>query len=171
MKTPGNLRAATEKYRKTQRGVITNIYHKQIYHCKHRGSPVPTYTLEQLQNKFLNKRTFRRIYLKWRGSNYDMQLKPSIDRIDCLKPYSLENIQVLTWAENRYKQRFELGRIRARAVYCLAGGALVATYKSVTEAVRATGLHQGNISSCLHGARKTCGGYVWSYQNPELLDG
>ena len=43
-------------------------------------------------------------------------------------------------------------------------------------AVIKTGLSQGNISSCLNGKRKFCGGYEWKYKdniydNPELLGG
>jgi hypothetical protein len=87
-----------------------------------------------------------------------------------MKGYELNNIQILTWAENRYKQRFELKRIRARDVYMILDNKIIKVFKSVSNAVRATGLAQGNISSCLTGKRKTCGGYSWSYDNPENPD-
>lgn len=47
---------------------------------------------------------------------------------------------------------------------------IVKTFKSVSHVVRETGLSQGNISSCLHNRRMYCGGYKWSYENPELLN-
>lgn len=42
---------------------------------------------------------------------------------------------------------------------------MVIYMNNCSEAVRQTGIMQGNISSCLTGKRKTCGGYVWRYKN------
>ena len=42
-------------------------------------------------------------------------------------------------------------------------GTLVCTYSSILEAQRVTGISQGSIGHCLHGRRKTAGGYVWQY--------
>lgn len=169
MKTNIKLLENTSKYRKTKKGVLTNIYHKQIERSKLRKIPMPSYTLEQLQSKFINDKKFNRIFIEWVKSNYNKQFKPSLDRINCLKPYSLDNIQILTWAENRYKQRMELKIIRGKSVLMVMGNKIIAKYKSVTDAVRKTGLSQGNISSCLHGKRITCGGYKFIYENSELL--
>lgn len=155
--------SATEKYRRTRKGVLTNSYG----HQKARR-PVE-YSLAEFQGAFLNDIKFNRLYGQWLNSGCNRQLKPTVDRINCKKGYTLDNIQCLTWAENRYKQRMEIKMIRARTVYMVLGDKIVNIFKSVTDAVRKTGLHQGNISSCLHGHRKTCGGYGWSYENPELL--
>jgi len=51
------------------------------------------------------------------------------------------------------------------------GNKVIATFKSVSDVVRQTGLSQGNISTCLHHKRNYCGGYKWSYKNPELFGG
>lgn len=42
-------------------------------------------------------------------------------------------------------------------------GKLLNQYISINEAARQTGLNQGNISHCLLGKYKTCGGFVWKY--------
>ena len=46
-------------------------------------------------------------------------------------------------------------------------------FKSVSQAVKETGISQGNISSCLTGKRKKAGGFNWFYgniyQNKELI--
>lgn len=42
-------------------------------------------------------------------------------------------------------------------------GTLVATYPSVNEAERQTGISQGNISFCCNGDRLSAGGYIWRY--------
>ena len=168
-KTSTKLLENTQRYRKTKKGVLTNIYNKQKERSRERGFPEPNYSLQELHDKFLDDNKFNRIFREWVRSGYSKEAKPTIDRIDCLKPYKKDNIQVLNWAENRYKQRFEFKRIRAKKVYKVVGNRVVNIYKSVSHAVRETGIHQGNISSCLNGRRKTAGGYRWSYENPELI--
>ena len=42
-------------------------------------------------------------------------------------------------------------------------GELLATFPSLMEAVRVTGINQGNVSSCCNGKLKSAGGYVWKY--------
>lgn len=42
-------------------------------------------------------------------------------------------------------------------------GELIATFPSTIEAERITGIHQGNISTCCLGKRKSAGGYIWRY--------
>ena len=155
----------TSKYRKTPKGLLTNSYGKQ------KSRRMVEYSLKELHEKFLEDKRFIRLFREWESNNYDLQYKPTIDRINCKKGYTLDNIQVLSWSENRYKQRMELKLIRAKTVYMIKGETVVEVFKSVSDAVRKTGLSQSNISSCLNKKRKTCGGYKWSYENPELLEG
>lgn len=42
-------------------------------------------------------------------------------------------------------------------------GELLATFPSIIEAERVTGINQGNISKCCLGKRKSSGGYIWRY--------
>ena len=42
-------------------------------------------------------------------------------------------------------------------------GELLATFPSLMEAGRATGINQGNICSCCNGKYKSSGGYIWRY--------
>ena len=42
-------------------------------------------------------------------------------------------------------------------------GELLATFPSLMEAVRVTGINQSNICSCCLGKLKSAGGYVWKY--------
>lgn len=53
---------------------------------------------------------------------------------------------------------------------------MIEEFGSQREAVIKTELSQGNMSSCLNGKRKFCGGYEWKYEdniydNSELLEG
>ena len=42
-------------------------------------------------------------------------------------------------------------------------GELLATFPSLMEAERVTGIHKSNISECCNGKQKSAGGYSWRY--------
>ena len=42
-------------------------------------------------------------------------------------------------------------------------GELLATFPSLMEAVRVTGIYQSDISKCCNGKYKSAGGYIWRY--------
>ena len=166
MKTNTKLLENTTRWRKTKRGLITNLYHK-MKSRHHVG-----FLLSELHDFAVDSK-FDRLFKEWEKSNFNKQLKPSIDRINSKNNYELWNIQWLTWAENRYKQTMER-RTRKGAVLQMVAGKAISYHKSQREAVKKTGLSQSGISMCLNGKRKTCGGYEWSYEsniheNPELL--
>ena len=102
---------ATQKYRRTKKGVLTNTYSHQKSRKK------VYYTLKELHKRFFSDKKFDRVFNEWRKSGYDKQHKPTIDRINYKEPYIFRNIHCLSWAENRYKQRMEIKDMRARAVY------------------------------------------------------
>ena len=162
MKTPITLLQNTQRYRHTQKGLITNLYNK----LKERN--IVDFSREFLQD-FSKCKKFERLYLEWVKSNYDKQFKPSIDRINHNKHYSKNNIQWLTWAENRYKQTMER-KNRKGVVYQMIGDKIVNKFKSQREAVIKTGISQGNMSEVLNGKRKTAGGYKFIFENHELLN-
>lgn len=153
---------------------MTNIYNKQKERSLKKGWPLPEYSLVYLQEKYLNDKKFNELYLAWVKSEFKKPLKPSIDRIDCKKHYTKDNIQIMTWAENREKENKEFSILRAKTVYMHDGQKVLKVFKSVSDAVKKTGVSQGNLSSCLNGKRLTTGGYYWSYnnihENPELDD-
>lgn len=155
-----------QKFRKTKKGILTNSFSRQKTRKK------VLYSLSELHNKFLNDLRFDRLFKEWEKSNYNKNLIPTVDRINCKKDYTLENIHCLTWQENRYKQRMETNIFRAKEIVCLKNNEIIFAFKSVSDAVKKTGIMQGNISSCLTGKRKTCGGYNWKYkniyENPEI---
>jgi hypothetical protein len=161
MKTPIILLQNTQRYRHTPKGLITNLYNK----LKERNKV--DFTREFLQ-EFSQCKKFERLYSEWVKSNYNKQFKPSIDRISNKVHYTKNNIQWLTWSENRYKQNMER-RSRKGVVYQMIGDKIINKFKSQREAVIKTGISQGNMSEVLNGKRKTCGGYKFIFENPELI--
>lgn len=156
--------SATEAYRKTPKGVLTNMYS----HMKRRNKV--EFTLPEFHAMYLNDKKFIRLHDEWIKSGCKKAKKPSIDRINNKKHYSVDNIHMLTWEENRFKQTMER-RSRKGAVAQLSNGRLICIFKSQREAAIKTKIHQGNISSALTGDREKAGGYEWRYinENPDLL--
>jgi hypothetical protein len=126
------------------------------------------FPLEEL-HEFAMCNKFNRLFIEWEKSGHKKEYKPSIDRINSKKGYSIDNIHWLTWGENRYKQTMER-RSRKGPVIQSIGGIKVKEFRSQREAVIETGISQGCISMALNGKRKTAGGYMWRYLNSELLE-
>lgn len=162
MKTELRLLENTRKWRKTKRGLITNLYSKM----KSRNEV--GFSLEWL-HEFADCKKFNRLFDEWERSNYKKEYKPGIDRILNKKGYTKKNIQWLSWSENRYKQNMER-RTRKGPVCQMQGDKIIKIFKSQRQAVIDTGIPQANISACLNGKRQTAAGYRWKYENPNLLE-
>ena len=162
-------------YRKTKKGVLTNIYSKQKERSKLKGYPAPSYSLAELHDLYLNDLKFNRLYNEWVKSNYNKSYKPSIDRINCKIPYTIKNIQILSWSDNRFKQSMER-RKRGKSIIMKKDGIFVERFNSVRDAVKKTGFNQSGISSCLSKKYKFTFGFQFEYEvignihaNPDLL--
>lgn len=164
MKTNIQLLKNTQKYRKTAKGVLTNMYNHMVKRNK------VFFELNTFQDKYLQDKKFIRLFKEWEKSNYNKQLKPSIDRIDNKKGYFFENMQMLTWAENRFKQSATDGkRGRKPQVIQMLGDKVIKIYQSQRHCVKELGISQSNLSSVLNGKRNYVNGYKFIYENPELL--
>ncbi len=162
---------ATQKFRRTPKGVLTNSYTHQ------RARRPVLYTLAQFHARFLNDPKFLRLHKEWLESGCIREKTPTVDRINSKLGYVLGNIQILTWAENRHKQNMER-RARKGVVLQYRNGKLVDRFKSQKEAVKRTGLNQALVSAVLNGKRSHTGGFQFVYEpevigniyeNPELL--
>lgn len=87
-------------YLRTKMGVVNKIYNKQKSKSITRGHNAPSYTREELRHWLYSQDLFHELYEIWAESDYMSLLKPSIDRINNNKGYSMDNIRLMTWAEN-----------------------------------------------------------------------
>jgi len=90
---------STLKYSRTQKGVITRLFiqHKSV--SKKRGNKPPRYSKDELK-EWLYKNGFYAMWCQWVNSGYDKYMKPSVDRLNDYKGYSLDRIQLVTWEFN-----------------------------------------------------------------------
>jgi len=155
---------------RTKEGLINKIHSSQAQNSKKRGHVKPNYTSKELK-VWLKDTNFDTLYDEWVASDYDTMKIPSCDRLDDSKPYTFDNIQVITWEENKYKnyenRKAGINREGMSPVISTNISTKVVTeYYSINNASRITGAPSKGISECCHGknSRKTSGGFTWKFK-------
>ena len=160
----------SKKRKRSKKGLLCTIYSRQIQSSKHRKHPKPKYTKETLLSLYLNDPTYTKLYDSWVSAGYPKNLTPSIDRIDSNKPYTLSNIQLVTWEQNdkSMKEEWKTGKVttknkpQKRVLQITKNCRIVAEYVSVNAAHRKTAYSLGGISqACNNG--KQFKGYYWKF--------
>lgn len=156
-------------WRKTPKGLLTNIYSNQkrqfLRIDSKRNKHSVHYSVKQLHDKFLNDKKYLKIYKEWVESGYKSYLKPSIDRINSFKNYTINNIQVLTWEQNRKKGHIEVGiKSRKKVSMYSMDGKKIKTFHSLVQAKKIMKLKGNHISAVCRGKLKSYKGYLWKYQ-------
>jgi len=156
-------------HRRTVRGVVYKIYSHQKLHSKDRGDILPNYTKEELFIWATNQDLFYVLYNNWIKGNYTKELVPSFDRLDDYKPYTLDNLQLMTWAENKKKgEKDKINGINNKQSRAVVGTHKetnkILKFHSMMEASRITGTYVSNISKNCSGKLKSANGYIWSYK-------
>jgi len=154
---------------RTVKGMTTVIYTSQRQKSKRRGHIPPSYDKTELETWITSQPNFDTLYSGWVKSEYNTYLKPSIDRIDDYKPYSLSNIRLTTWQENNSKGHHDRKNgINNKASHAVKqftlDGVFIAEYHSLCEAQRNTDVHQSHISRACKGIYKQSGGFIWKYK-------
>lgn len=158
------------EYRRTKIGLISRIYGSQKNSSKDRGYPYPSYTRQELRDWMFSQKKFHELYDDWVASGYDKMMSPSCDRIDDYVSYTLSNIQLMTWQENKDKghrdRKNGINNKASKAVICFRlDDGLCGDFLSIAQASRTLSINQSNIYQCCIGNRETAGGYLWEFNN------
>jgi hypothetical protein len=100
----------SRNYRRTKNGLIRLIYSNQKTASKKRGYDLPNYSFDSLKDWAFSQKIFHELYSDWLASGYNKYLTPSFDRKDDYKPYTLNNLQIMTWRENNLKGTLDVKR-------------------------------------------------------------
>lgn len=83
--------------------LASRIYNEQKRSSIRRGHPLPDYDVLWFTTWLTSRDNFKDIHTKWIESSMESNLRPSVDRKNPLKPYTKDNIQLMTWKENDKK--------------------------------------------------------------------
>jgi hypothetical protein len=133
------------RYNKSTPGAICKkIYNSQCTNSMLRGHKPPDYTLAEFTAWAISQPNLTPLCMAWEKARYFKDLAPSADRIDNNLPYTLSNIQLMTWKENRdlaaqakVDNEFLVNH-RAVTAYN-KDGSVHKTYASMAEAMREFG--------------------------------
>jgi hypothetical protein len=145
------------------------IYSAQRHSSRNRGHEYPNYSLSELRDWLYSQDLFHILYENWVNSGFEKDMAPSCDRLNDFQPYSLKNIQLMTWKENRLKNskdRFEGvdNRVNRAVLQYSMDGEFIEKHYSLRSAARKNGLkyHTG-IQGCCSGEYSSSSGFMWFY--------
>lgn len=158
-------------YNRTKDGLVTKIFSSQNNNSKRRGHKPPTYTKQELKDWLFSQPLFHKLYDNWKRLDYQKEYKPSVDRKNDFVGYTIDNIQLMTWGENKKKQNKDIfnnkstsGKAKCKRVkqYSI-DGKFITEYHSISKAERETEIANNSIVLACKGKRETAGGFKWKY--------
>lgn len=164
------LRDEAKTSKRTPEAYFKQLLYLQRYRSKKKNFQPPTYTWDELKDWLDAQPNTVKVWNDWVNSGYQQELCPSIDRIDNKKGYSLDNIQLMTFQQNRAKghqdvingeQNTGMERVAVQGFY--PDGSLQGTYASINEAARQTGMSAQTIGRHAKGIYKRPLKIYWRY--------
>ena len=171
----------TNKYhRGTLERVVSKIYSQQIRSSITRKHPLPSYSYNELVDWVRKQPTWNQLYNNWIQSNYETMLTPSIDRLDSLLPYALDNIRLVSWKVNHQQANEDVYHgVDTRTLKPVRAinkdGTTYKEYHSISAASRDVGgksaAHILNVANGIpikkdngrYSTPKTCKGFRWEW--------
>lgn len=131
--------------------LIRVMYNSQVFNCKHRGDTM-NLTRVDFEAWILSQPNLYTLYSEWIASGWSKESRPSVDRLDDYATYSLTNIRLVTWKENKSKgHKDRKSGVNGKVNHKLSVNGLI--YPSKNAVIRATGLAHCTIMSILAGKK------------------
>ncbi len=162
-----------QKYLRTEKGLISQIYSDQRGSSKKRGHIQPNYTKEDL-SLWMYKNNFKKLYNTWIKSEYNKELKPSCDRhseteLDYdSKPYCLTRLRLITWKENNDKANQDKSKGLLNITFKKVNqftkdNIFIKSFDSIKDAGTKLNIDSAHIGKACKDKLKTSGGFIWKY--------
>lgn len=146
-----SCKSCYNSYSKSDRDrFIRKIFATQRAASVKRGHPAPAYTLDWLTGWVKSQPAFPDLWKAYQDSGQLRELAPSVDRLNSNLPYTMDNLELVTWAVNdaRGTQDTLMGKkvTQHRAVTAVnPDGTIFKSFISLHEAARAVGGNPTNI--------------------------
>lgn len=159
--------AIGDVYDRTRHGVLRVMYKTQKRNNILRGYGDMEYSKSEL-GEWLSNNGFDDMYSDWVSSGFIKDLKPSVDRIDSEAGYSIGNIRLVTWRENRMSQYDDIKKgsgssgKRCKPLLKIShNGCILKEYPSYNEAKRDAGY---SLEYQIKNKTKCRNGFLWRYK-------
>ena len=152
--------------RRTMDGMIGVIYRSMVVTSKDRGFEPVAFSLDELRYWFSSRKNAGALYDRWVGNNYSKKTKPSVFRRDYQKPYTIDNLVLMSLAANheRSAKNYLVDRSIPVVQYSLDGD-FIAEFGSSKLASESLEKANGSITRCCNGNRISAYGFHWRYLN------
>ena len=164
-----------QEYHRTKKWLSTKIYWQQRNSSKTRWHSMPKYSSQNFRKWLLSQDNFEELYNNRVKSWYKNKLAPSVDRLNDNKWYYFDNIQLMTWWENKNKAHQDMRNWKL-IHWHKPQKVVIGTHKtnwkiidfhSIIEAYRQTWIAFQNISCCCKWKLKSAWWYIWKYKEIE----
>jgi hypothetical protein len=155
----------SKRYRKTPEGYLKKLYHAMRDRNRKKGFGDLPFTLKDFVNKYSKHYDFIGLFENYKSNDFNKLYAPSIDRINPNLGYFYENMQFISWKDNKEKGRSEIKLTKCVPIdmYDFKTGEFLMSFGSVRDAAFYTKLQQGNITRNLKGQRNKVGSYNFKY--------
>ena len=155
--------------KRTKVGLIKDIYRSQNTNSKTRGMHQPTYSVGELIEWAMSQKSFHELYDNWKASGYKKDLRPSFDRVSNELSYTLDNLRIVTWAENSQQIHEDQksgkdGRMNMAVLHIDCCGRIKNWWHSARYAERELGYSNDSIGKVCRGQRKRLCGEIYMYE-------
>ncbi len=140
---------------------VIKVYNAQRRASKLRGHVYPNYTNEELYVWFLNQPNVYKLFNEYIKSGRDKWLAPSPDRLDPTKPYSLDNLQLVSWNENARNNDIFMS---IPVFEYTLDGVFINKHQSAAQAGKKYSIHASLISKCCKGKMHLYNNSIWVYE-------
>jgi len=158
------------RFFKTKIGLATKIINSQIQSSKRRKHILPNYNRDELYEWLKLQNNFNKLFENYVKSGYKKMLVPSCDRLDDYKPYTLDNLRLVTWNINKNKSFIDkkqgINNKQSKAILQYTkNNIFIKEWYSISEAARNINGSKGNIQEVCSGKRKTAYKFKWRYKD------
>ncbi len=157
--------------KKRYAGKMSSMYYQQFSSSKNRKMRPPNYSLKKF-SEWLEENGFRTLYDSWVAGGLKKGEAPSADRVNPTLPYTIDNLELITWAENE-RRGTEYRKVDPRFCKEIAqykDEECISKYHSIAHASRISKVGRTNIVNNLTGKSKSAGGFIWKYNTTTRSD-